>query len=295
MLDHLLNMISAEPIARSRILWSSPRARQEIEFGLEGCLQWIKIVEPVLKPLAACEEIIIVVEEVMEQLTLTYDTRTNLFNRVKLGKELQLKTRAWAKLSPICALFWRTAIECDNQPLSLRALKRAGGPVMNLLEALKQFKTEIFELGGIFEDAEERTKDKAGPVRVLSHAEQLVVNAWTLVYGALKSPFMDGQVQKIIITGDFEMLRELTAIVAHIQKTMGARYKGVDIHPHPLTGALKGHVTYDFPFLNKDRCGHTNRGIWRIVFQKTRIYGIYDDHNGSLDKWKGEGLKKTAA
>jgi hypothetical protein len=106
---------------------------------------------------------------------------------------------------------------------------------------------------------------------------------------------MDTQINKIVTTGDFEMLRELTAIVDHIQKTSGTRFRGVDIHPHPLTGSLKGNVTYDFPFLNKDRCGHTNRGIWRIVFQKTRIYGIYDDHNGGIEKWKGEGLKKTGA
>jgi hypothetical protein len=295
MLDRLLGIISTETIARSRVLGASPKARLEIELGLTGCKEWIRIVTPVLDPLAACEKIIIEVVEIIEQLTLTYETRQNLHKRQSLGKALTSKTSEWAKLSPICPLFWKTAIECDNQPSSLRALMRAAKPIMTLLGPLKQFYVQIFELGGEFEDAESRTPKGGGSGRVLSQAEQLVVTAWNLVYGTLKSPFMDGQIQKIVTTGDFEMLKELTAIIDHIQKTGGARYKGVDIHPHPLTGALKGYVSYDFPFLNKDRCGHTNRGIWRIVFQKTRIYGIYDDHNGNLDKWKGEGLKKTAA
>lgn len=294
LLDGLLGLIATGDLARGRVLLGASPARRQIDDTLKLCAEWAVVVDHGVDCIAPCLKVLREVDEIVEQLTNTYETRENLYKRRELGGALEKRVDEWDGLKAHWANFRKFALACDSTRPALRLVERALTPLGSLSAKVIAFHKEIIQLGVRFEDAESRTPTVKGAGRTLSLAERGVVDAWNVQYG-LKSPFMDRQVQKILVVGDFEFLRELTALVAHIRANGGASYRGVDIHPHALVGSLSGVTSYDFPFLNKTRLRLTNRGIWRVLFQGTRVYGIYDDHNGSTDKWKGEGLTRTPA
>lgn len=292
LLDGLLMLMSTERLYRTQLFLSTSKGREKILSTLQFCKGWMAVVFPALKVFVKCQNLILDIEGIAEQLQETYDKRTDLYTRNQLGRALKENLVVFAPCVPVCPEFWRAAITCDTGPTSFPQLKKRASALEGLESKLVALQKVFNQIGEDFEEALERSPaPKAAPV-TLTPAEQLVVNAWNA--SAMRCPFMDAQARKVITVGDFEMLRELTKIVIHIRSGGGNRYGSVDIHPHPLVGSLKGAMSYDFPFLNKDRLGLSNRGVWRIFFQGARIYGVFDDHGGGIEKWKVEGLRKTA-
>jgi hypothetical protein len=292
LLDGLLILMSTQRLYRTRLLLSTSDAREKILSTLQFCEGWMAVVFPALKGFVRCQILILDIEQIAEQLQETYDKRIDLYARNKLGHTLKEKLALFAPCVPVCPEFWKAAITCDTGPTSFPQLKKRAGALESLESKLVELQKVFNEIGGDFEDALERTPAPKAASVTLTPAERAVVNAW--IASARRGPIMDAQAKKVITVGDFEMLRELTKIVTHIRGGGGSRYGSVDIHPHPLVGGLKGAMSYDFPFLNKDRLGLPNRGVWRIFFQGASIYGVFDDHGGGIEKWKGEGLRKTA-
>lgn len=183
----------------------------------------------------------------------------------------------------------------ETSQTDLVVLDKVLRQVQGKLGEIRKHHKAIHVLGGTVEDSLPSTVIRA-PKITLSDAEQRVVDAWRRVTGDNRASAMENQVRKIVTTGDFTFLRELTDLIDYIQRNRSQsslRYRGVDIVVHALKGKLSGNVSYDFPFLNKTRLGSNNRGVWRIIFHGTLIAGIYDDHNGSLVGWKGEGTQAT--
>jgi Domain of unknown function (DUF4157) len=292
LLDGLLILMSTQRLYRTRLLLSASDAREKILSTLQFCEGWMAVVFPALKGFVRCQILILDIEQIAEQLQETYDKRIDLYARNKLGHTLKEKLALFAPCVPVCPEFWKAAITCDTGPTSFPQFKKRAGALESLESKLVELQKVFNEIGGDFEDALERTPAPKAASVTLTPAERAVVNTW--IASARRGPIMDAQAKKVITVGDFEMLRELTKIVTHIRGGGGSRYGSVDIHPHPLVGGLKGAMSYDFPFLNKDRLGLPNRGVWRIFFQGASIYGVFDDHGGGIEKWKGEGLRKTA-
>ena len=106
-------------------------------------------------------------------------------------------------------------------------------------------------------------------------------------------PKAEQQVHDMIKKNDFALLHALTDV---IRKAKG------DTPEVAITADLNVHKVgiwrvSDFPYLNKNRLGSTNRGLYRLCFDDALgvFRGIFDEHEQTLTAWRNEGIKNNTA